>query len=111
MGLAAAHNRAEAQFRTLAAPSPSVDHILRELPPEAALGRLCLHELARSPASALSPDQLHDRLSAQFTVPHGVAAVAQQLRNWPCFEWVDDQYQVGHPLVHSADQQIPEAGG
>jgi predicted nucleic acid-binding protein len=103
-GVTAAHQRAEEQFRTLAAPSPSDERILADLAPQASIGRLCLRELARAPESHLSAAELHDRLTATYTIPGGAQTVQRTLDHWACFEHVGDgEYQVGRALVLGLD--------
>jgi len=99
-GISAAHSRAVEQFGTLAAPSPSDERILTELAGSAAVGRICLRELARVPASQLSPTQLHDQLARSYTIPGEAATIGRALPRWPCFRHVGDgQHQVGRALI------------
>jgi predicted nucleic acid-binding protein len=100
VGIGAAHRRAEEQFGTLAAPSPSDEQILTDLPPHAAIGRLCLRELAQAPEGRLSAAELHDRLAADYTIPGGTRIVQRELERWFCFEGVGEgEYQVGRAVV------------
>ncbi len=100
VGIGAAHRRAEEQFGTLAAPSPSDERILTDLSPRAAIGRLCLRELARAPEGRLSAAELHDRLAPDYTIPGGARSVQHELDRWSCFEIVGEAaYQVGRALV------------
>jgi hypothetical protein len=119
VGIGAAHRRAEEQFATLAAPSPSDERILADLAPHAAISRLCLRELARAPEGRLSEDELHDRLAGDYTIPGGTQAVARELARWSSFENVGDgEYQVGRALVlapvnddQPLDRALPELLG
>jgi predicted nucleic acid-binding protein len=108
-GINSAHQRAEEQFRTLAAPAPSDETLLTDLMPSAAIGRLCLRELSRVPASRLSAIELHGRLAANYTIAGGAGAVRDELGRWPCFVHVGDrEYQVGRALIlTSSDDDRP----
>lgn len=113
VGIGGAHRRAEEQFGTLAAPSPSDERILTDLSPRAAIGRLCLRELARVPEGRLSAAELHDRLAPDYTIPAGAQIVQHELDHWSCFESVGEgEYQAGRALVFrpaNDDQPMPHA--
>jgi hypothetical protein len=99
MGIIAAHRRAEEQFRTLAAPTPTDERILADLAPHAAIGRLCLGELAQAPEGRLSAAELHERLASHYTISGGARTVHGELAGWSCFEDAGDgEYQVGRAL-------------
>lgn len=106
-GINSAHQLAEEQFRTLAAPAPSDENLLTDLAPTAAIGRLCLRELARAPAGRLPAVELHHRLAANYDIAGGAGMVRNELRRWPCFVHVGDgEYQVGHALVLAPSDDV-----
>jgi predicted nucleic acid-binding protein len=95
-GAAIVYQEARVQFTSAAPKTPGWASLADALPPAAALGRACLHTLARSPGCDLSAAELTRELPS-LGVAQGEAKVRQVLRDGgPFTEVWRGRWQAGH---------------
>ena len=116
LGAAVAYQEVQDQFTSTAPKTPGWASLAADLPPSAALGRACLHALARSCRCNLSAAELTKELP-YLGIAQGEAKVRQVLRDaGPFIEVWRGRWQVGHvarALLRYLDMQPPrpEPGG